>query len=204
MDNDISVQINQTSPLINEKELSKDPFEKLGQLILLGLQGKLMACKLYVELINKKPESKEIIHEKYPFISESDWSKMESVGRGALIPQLLGGGHNANSLSGCPVSEQEKYNEKPIDVLIKNNGQYDTIKIYYYNLSTFQRKQVFAKSHVRTVAEQKAYLLSGEAEKAIVHAENGKPYHAIKGFLIIKTPCKIPYRDITYLLNEMQ
>lgn len=190
--------------LINEKNLSSDPVQRLGELLALGVQARYLACKLYVEIIDKTPSDKEIIHDKYSFISESDWNKIESVGRGIITPKLLEGGFAANALSRCSRSDQDRYIKEPIELLIqKAPNQFDTIKVMYYNLDKNQRKQIFRGGHVNTLAEQKNYLVSGEAEKNFLHIGNGKPYAIRGGKLIVTKPCVFTLKELTIMTIEM-
>ena len=69
----------------------------------------------------------------------------------------------AKKLKNLPYSQQEKFSKNRIEVLTKTK---DILKVEVSSLTKEQVKQVFADDHVRTLAEQRAYIESQETYKA--------------------------------------
>jgi hypothetical protein len=159
--------------------------QEFGELFLKGAEYLLKACKVYVKTIDNDPASLGDFEEAYPDISSSAWRRFEAVGRGSLHVKLLTNmTTGAKKLEKCSYTEQTKYIEKPIEVLLVNG---DTLKVDIHNLQPSQLKQVFASDHVRTTSEQKAYIESLKSGENIERVRKAKviPYSIVKGKLIV-------------------
>jgi hypothetical protein len=110
---------------------------------------------LYVEAIDKDPSIKDMCKEKEPTL---DFDNYERVGRNQLHPRLLfETGCGQGRLKKLPYSDQEKYMDSGIECLTANN---DILKIKVKDMSPQIAKQVFAYDHVRSIPEQKAFMLN--------------------------------------------
>lgn len=91
------------------------------------------------------------------------WLRLERVGMGTLHPQLATtAGIAARYLGRLPMSEQERYLQERIPVLVVNGREPDILRIDVGALSRGQRKQVFVNAggtvRVRSIDEQRAWL----------------------------------------------
>jgi hypothetical protein len=176
-------------------------FEKL----LLSTQSTLsQLCKFYVDDIDKNPDHVDGYLEFFPNLSRQTWRYIELAGRNKAVPEIIFQ-QNAvvKKLVKCPISEQEKYLKEPIPVLDpKKPG--DHLLIMYTDMQRDQIEQVFAFDHVRTLAEQKAWLLSQSSKKRDIKLSDGpKRPKVIGGVLNVYEPTKITLQELTAYLQEM-
>ena len=170
------------------KAIQNTPVKEFGEMFLKGMEYLLKACQLYVKTIDKDPEAIIDFEETYPDISTSAWRRFEAVGRGSLHVKLLTNlTVGAKKLERCSYTEQAKYSEEPLDVLLADG---DMLKVGIHNLQPAQLKQVFASDHIRTRPEQRAYLESLKTEKVIETsrkeaAEVSPPYEIKRGKLVV-------------------
>lgn len=184
--------------------------EQFGKLINNGTESLAQACHLYVQAIDKDVELQAVFFETYPEIPRSAWRRFEAVGRGNLHPKLLTSfSYVTRRLERCSFSEQTKYIEQPLDVLLAN-ANHDVLKISLYNLSTSQIKQVFSKdNHVRDVPEQRAYIEALKLEDAKINARLERasrpvvPYRIMRDRLVVISECSFSKEDLLHIIIEM-
>lgn len=114
------------------------------------------ACTIYVSAIKASVDNKELFIDAFPEIPMSTWSRIEAVGRGSVVPQLLtySGGYYGK-ISRLPMSDQERVLSKSVEILLSNN---DILKVKIQNLEKEQIEQLIAKDHIRSIPEQKAFM----------------------------------------------
>jgi len=71
----------------------------------------------------------------------------------------------ALALTYLPYSDQVKCMNEPVELLVGDNGNFDVLKVDVRKLTQEQVRQVFTRSHVRDLAEQRAWL-AGQSRKA--------------------------------------
>ena len=167
-----------------------------------GTNGFARAAKIYTAAIDEPSGSvAEQLRDACPFIPASAWSGLERVGRGEVMPRLLLG---SSFLCRYPISEQKKYTDDPIQVALDDG---DTLSVMHYNLSNYQRRQIDGKNHVRTIAEQRAWMASEARIAVVAKSEPGKidlPYSASKGKLQVFKPTTFDRKTLARLLSEME
>jgi hypothetical protein len=166
-------------------QVQNSAIKEFGSLFLKGFECLLKACQLYVQTIDKDPDSVYGFQEAYPDIPSSAWRRFEAVGRGSLHVKLLTNlTVGAKKLERCSFIEQSKYIENPVDVLLTDG---DVLKVDIHNLQPSQVKQVFAKDHVRSKSEQKAYIESIKSNRSLdtIRKARVQPYEIVKGKLIV-------------------
>jgi hypothetical protein len=105
--------------------------------------------------------------------------RLEALGRGQIDQRLVFATGRAHlKLMRCPLSEQKKVLEVGLEVLQPDLK--DTRLIQLAELSDSQRKQVFARDHVRTSSEQRTWLEERGSAPNVV-AIGKKPYRVMKG-----------------------
>lgn len=141
----------------------KQIIESIRSCLEKGIRELKRVGELYVEAITNNPEMREAIQDAIPEISPSTWSRFELLGRGHAVAQLVyDDSLPAKNLLRCPLSEQEKYIGGEGFELLLDNG--DILKVSLHNLTRTQTHQVFAKDHVRDIAEQKAWLKQSKSD----------------------------------------
>lgn len=141
-----------------------DEVKQIGELIMQGIQAWLDAGKLLVKVLDSG-ESLESVANRCG-LSKDVLYRFEQIGRSQLYPKLLAStSEGARALSLCGFSEQKQFSESPIPVLIEGNGKYEVLNIEMDNLTPRQVKQVFCRGHVRTNAEQRAWIEDQKAKE---------------------------------------
>lgn len=160
-------------------------------------------AKIYVDAIIKDPEIKIEFREKFKDIPVEFWVRLEKVGRGSIIPQLFDNVTLAGSkLQRCPVSDQEKF----IDHVPVVTSTGDVLRVSIDALRPNQIKQVFAKDHVRSESEQRAFV---ESNKTITAQEENKnkvvsvPYFVKKNKLYISRGTVLTKQELVKILEDM-
>jgi len=179
--------------------------QEFRSLIIQGYECLVKACKVYVQAITKDPSMRETFFEMNPEIPAAAWRRYEMVGRGALHPKLLTASTQAGRLlANCAYSEQEAYIEKPVEVLLPGG---DTLRVELRNLTPEQTKQVFARDHVRSLGEQRAYIEDQMAGAVLMAAAKPadveKPYKVCRGMLWVKD-VKFTRGDLIRILADME
>jgi len=191
-------------------KIAKRDIEQFTQLVKDGMNAWIQAGLLYVKMLDKNPDVADIIIEKAPFISRSILRRFEEIGRKQLHPRLLVmDGAGPRKLRSMPYSEQEKYVQQPIEMLVvKGTGKTDKMLVDVQKLSNECAKQVFAPDHVRDLAEQRAYI---EAVKAVkvqeeeieAQEEYSTPWEVRRGKVFICKPCSMTKQELVAILGTM-
>jgi len=129
-----------------------------------GIDSIVESAKIYVEAIEDDPNNKSKFVEAFEdVIPVSAWSGFEAVGRKWMHPKLLlGGGKYASKIKRLPYSDQERIFEGARFDMLTSDGQ--TLKVDVRNITKEQADQMFNNTHIRTLAEQKAWIESRKAE----------------------------------------
>jgi hypothetical protein len=126
------------------------------------------AGEYLVSLLDEDPAVKKKIQAKFPEIGMSVLNQLEAVGRGTLHPRLtMVSNPGFVRLRGLPMSDQTRYLEEPVELVLEKDGEFDTLLVKAVDLTPEQAKQVFAADHVRDQGAQRAWL-EGERAKAEV------------------------------------
>ncbi len=167
--------------------------EKFGEYLKEGLAYIRKACEVYVKAIDSDPSNIHRFKEKYE-LTDTAWIRFEQVGRGLLHEKLLTDySLGARKLKMLSFSEQARYTASPVEYLTKDN---DVLKIQLCNLTRNQIKQVFAEDHVRSIAEQRAFIESSKDDN--INPVPAVPYYIKNSKLIIKE------KDISFSLNQLK
>jgi hypothetical protein len=167
--------------------------EKFGEYLKEGLVYIRKACELYVKAIDVDPSIIDKFKEKYD-LTDTAWIRFEQVGRGLLHEKLLTDySLGARKLKMLSFSEQARYSASPIEYLTKDN---DVLKIQLCNLTRNQIKQVFADDHVRSIAEQRAFIECLKEDNIIPISL--APYYIKNAKLIVKE------KDISFSLTQLK
>ena len=163
-------------------EIAKTTGQEIASLIVQGIESWIQAGKLLVEALDNGSTLNELADESG--VSKDILSRFEQVGRNALYPKLLAStSPGANALKICGYSEQKEFCENPVTLVVCKNGTFDNLLVNVDALTSHQAKQVFTRGHVRSEAEQRAYLedvAEVERKKKINEIEDSAGY-IIKG-----------------------
>jgi len=148
-----------------DKEIisTEDSIKKFQECFLQGMFKIVEACKIYVAAIDANPKAKEDYAARFPSITAGAWKRYEMIGRGQILPEIATNPirFSDRAIESFPVSDQKRLIEDQIEVITLSG---DHIKVSYANMTDEQKRIAFAKDHIRTLPEQKAFL---EKERAL-------------------------------------
>lgn len=189
---------------MNQTQIAKTYIQEFCDLIEQGKQCWIDAGKKLAEAAEKVPNFINITLEACPHFTERFLRKMIDLGHGALHPDLLiGESSGERRLSALPYSWQEKHATRPVELLVKKDKELDTLLVNVRDLTPEQCNQVFDHSAVRTIAQQRAYLESVWAKRAIPPRQTNSPYRIVGGQLIVMSPAKFSRKELAKILAEM-
>lgn len=140
-------------------KLTESKIKQFGDLLSQIGAGIIAAGKLVVEIVEENPDGKRQLAERYPQISMSFLNQLEAVGRGQMHPKLaLAANPGYVKLRKLPISEQVRYVEEPLELVVEKDGEFDILLVKASDMTPDQAKQVFADDHVRSQGAQRAYL----------------------------------------------
>lgn len=161
--------------------------------------GLAKAAEIYVAAIDEDPGRAQEFRAALPYIPERTWGQFEAIGRHQIDPRLLlgDGGPHRERIKRLPYTTQRSLLEgEPVELLIDEG---DVLRADVRSLTQGQAAQVFAGDHVRTAAEQKAWLLDQERRMRLTKGEpeDTLPY-LIRG-------SKVTFRkNLTMTLKELK
>jgi len=177
-----------------------------------------MSCGIYVRVLDGYPSRVDYFRESCGEYPMSMWRKLERVGRGTTIPELLwSNGPGLSKLEKMSISDQRRYLSERIDVLIERvEGKvktFDKLRLRVQDLTNDQANQVFSINTIRDESAQRAYLesLAASNRRKVEEAQAvafEKPWQAIgKKQILIKTPScgmKFGRKDLIEMLDAIE
>ena len=141
---------------------AQETITKFVGLLYEGVAAWEAAGKLLVKLIDRNPDVKTKIVREHPEISMGVLSRLEMVGRGLVKPEMLLSDAPAyRAARVLPVSDQDRLLKEPtVPLVVREEGRTEVLMADFRNLQPVQVRQVFAKDHIRTEAEQRAWIES--------------------------------------------
>jgi hypothetical protein len=180
--------------------LEKSTPQHLADLVKQGTIAFADAGKLAVELIDSREYTLASLAEaaELPIFVIS---KLERIGRGQLLPELLLAGFPASRyLSSLPFSEQKRLAKGRVPLLVKAQEGWDTLEVEVKNLSEKQCRQIFNQREVRSTGAQRAYL---EEHAKTVAPSIKAPWRARGKTIIVERPCELTAQDILNMLQQI-
>ena len=131
------------------------------------------AALMFVSVCKEDPTFRSWALENAPEGTRRTILDLESVGNGLIDYRLITGEvKNSYQLRSLPVPDQKKFIEGSIEVLTENG---ETLLIAGQNLTQDQFRQVFNRTHIRSLAEQKAWIESQKTKQAITAKKTTRP-----------------------------
>jgi len=153
--------------------VSKYDLSSVAELIMKGVDCWIQAGEIIARTLQEHPDSMARICE-VTGLSEDIVRRFEQIGRKEIYPKLLvNTSIGYRKLVSCPYREQEHYSENPIELLLCSAGNTETLMVHVAHLTPDQARQAFASDHVRTLAEQRAWIES-ERERQVAAAMRDK------------------------------
>jgi len=171
-----------------------------------GLSAFSDAGKLLVDAIAEYPNIKERIMELEPRIDPQALADLERIGRKQLHPMLMASNRPAlKALRKMPYSEQERYATQPVELLVvANPDNTTTLQVSIHSMTADQVRQAFNGNHVRSLAEQRAYIESEKSKRMIKQAPPiTSDYVVSRGCIVTNRPMTLTQEDLVRMLAEV-
>lgn len=129
-------------------------------------------------------------------------SCMARIRAGTMLPQVYMeyDGALRRSMGFLPISEQQKLVAGgKVELVIREGGQTEVLKVDPRDLQPKQIKQVFATDHIRSTAEQRTWL---EDKKPAKEPEPSIDVNARQGFIIVGG-VKLTRKDLANYLAQL-
>jgi len=168
-----------------------------------GIDSIVNASQVYVKAIDEDPEIKERFKKEFSdMIPASAWSGFEAVGRKWLHPKLLmgGGGRYATMIKRLPYSDQEQIFEGKRYDLLTIDG--DKLLVDVRQVTPEQAEQLFDRSHIRSVSEQKAWLESRKRTPEKTEVQT-MPYSITSGKVYFRRGVELTRSELKRILQDM-
>jgi len=133
----------------------KKEYNKLGVLVVDFANKIFELGKQICLLLDNDPEAR--LNFRKMGIPPSMYTRLEKVGRGTLLPALV----DRPYFEKLPVDQQKLIvTSKVTAVIDKGNGEFDTMLVDVLTAEKEFVDRIVAKDHIRTVAEQRQWLIS--------------------------------------------
>lgn len=155
----------------SELTITKEDHDKLikefASLYQQGIQAWTRAGEIIVQLVDADPHAFEWIIAEHPDFNPTILSRFEKIGRKLVHPKLfLLSAPGTKKLQNLPYSVQERLIEEPVPLIVEIEGGVDILMVKVKDMSKDQADQCFAIDHVRTEAEQRAWLIDRRSAAA--------------------------------------
>lgn len=184
----------------NTTELVKNTPEQFITLIQEGIEKWKQAGECLVVMLEHNPGIKRKLLEDYTFLSPGILSKLEDVGRGNLLPQLLlSDSYQFRKARELPVSEQRKAVDGCIPMVIAKGDGFDVLEVDFKALSHDQAQQVFGDSHIRSEQEQRLYL----EQKKSASKKMSRDWEIQGGVIVFRRGARLSVQQLSGILQEV-
>lgn len=193
---------------ITMNSINRTDLSRVSELIVKGIDCWIEAGEIIAKTLEEHPDSMSRICE-VTGLSEDIIRRFEQIGRKEIYPRLLANTSiGYRRLVSCTYREQKHYCDNPVELLVADNGKADTLRVEVAHVTPEQARQVFAHDHVRTLAEQRAWLES-ERKRSVETAMREKAEIQESAFVIrggrvtFNKGCEMTAREIAELLSRM-
>lgn len=180
----------------------QDRIDRAAALIQQGIDAWVEAGKIIAELVDSDPLVLEEMSRKKG-IPLGVLERFEQIGRKQIHPQLLcSDAPGFRKMIKLPYSIQERYLVEPVDLLIKTDTGWETLRVDVKNLTPDQADQVFTRSGIRDAAAQRAFIEDRAAKRLAPLAKGDLPYRIVGNKIVILSACTLSTKELANILAE--
>ena len=197
--------IKENKAIIIETTL-RDRLDHLKSLISAGLNSFTAAGEVVRDLVDSHACTLQTIHD-HTGIPLDVLAQFERIGRGHLHPQLLIATYPAaTALQRLPASVRDALLTEPTELLTLKDGQTDILLVHARNLTRDQVRQVFARNHVRSIDEQRAWLESERTAREQTVTRIDIPYaiNHKRGCVTFRADVEVTEKELLRILTQLQ
>ena len=151
-----------------------------------GSEQFIAAGRILVRMVEANPRVYDEITAQHPSLSPRLLQRLENIGRGTLHPELLiVAVPGLDRLGKLPLDMQERYLHETVPLVVETEGGTDILQVKLGEVTRAQTAQLFDGNRLRTVSEQKIWLVDQRAATARKVNRTPAPYRISKGKAII-------------------
>lgn len=181
--------------------IKKPTVEQFTAAIQRGIEAFEEAGQVLVALIEINPKVKDEILENCPDVTEEMLDTFERIGRRQLFYRLaIHEGPGVKALRRCSYSDQVKYFNEPIPLLITDGKNTETLNVGVHALTPEQARQAVGAHRIRSLGEQRAWIESQKSKAAPIPVTS--PYSVHRGKITFHQPCTMSVSELARLLAE--
>jgi hypothetical protein len=159
----------ETKTDLERKEILSTIFQRLSD----AREAIRDAALMFVSVCKEDPGFRSWALENGHNVSRRVCLDLEAIGNGLIDYRLTTGEvKNSSLLRSLPLPDQKQFIEGAIEVLTENG---ETLLIAGQNLTHDQFRQVFNRTHIRSLAEQKAWIESQKTKQSITAKKTTRP-----------------------------
>ncbi len=178
--------------------------EQFASLVQAGIEAWYQAGQIVAQAVDEDDDFIEKLCARHPEFTPDFVRRFEQIGRKLIHPRLLisdAPGCRRLARLGYPI--QERALQKGVEVLVRSGNGWDTINVDVVNLTKEQAQQVFAHDHVRSAAEQRAYIESQQTFRMAPRIAPEESFMIVRGTLVVNKSCSFTKTDLTRILKTM-
>lgn len=188
-----------TTTLTNETEINE-----FLSLFKQGYDAWVKAGEILVQMIDRDLDVIDVILDRYPDLNAGILRQFEKMGRKQLHPLLLLESTPGEArLARLPYSEQVRHIDKPVEIIVETEAGPDTMSVQTKHLTRLQAEQVFAKDHVRNLAEQRAWLMD-RRERSVTDALQTHPWRIVGRNHVEVAGVRLTRKQVLEILKELK
>ena len=170
------------------------------ELVGVSFQNLCEAARVYVELIKADPTARARMIADHG-LTPRFLDDVERIGNDNLLPEIF---VNAPGLRSLPISEQRRVLKDTVPAVIEQaDGSVDMIQVSILGAPVAMQRQLVAGSHIRSISEQRAWLVA----KANLELPKDKPapipFEATKQGLVVHTPVKFTWPELRRIMKGL-
>jgi hypothetical protein len=175
--------------------------EKFLGFVTAGIQGLQAAGLVLIEWEEKTGDARRTLIEEHGFTPASV-TAFELFGRGMLLPEIW---IKAPRLRLLPVAEQRRIVDDGVDaIVLKPDGSTDVQKVDLLKAPTAMRRQLLGGSHVRSLAEQKCWLVANANRDASRKPVDGMPWRVEGKHVHVLKESKFSRGDLLSMMKALE
>lgn len=186
------------------KTLTQNNVNKFLQLVQQGIDCWVEAGELAVKMIDEDSSFIEEVCKSNAMLTEEVVLSFVRLGRKTLHPRLvIADGAGVRKLRKLPYALQERYISNPVELLVNNGEQWDSLNVDVLNLTSEQASQVFTNDGVRSAGAQRAYL-EDKARNVTPPIRVNETYRIVRDEFVVMTPAKFTKKQLARILADME
>lgn len=183
----------------------KTDAETFVELLTKSADDLVEAGKFAVAALERDPEFIDKVCDKCPDITDETVRRFIALGQKRLHPSMLfSEAPGIRRLRRLPYALQEQYNASPVEMQIRSESGWETLRVDVRNLTPAQAAQVFDCDSVRSPAAQRAYLEDVSAQKGVPASRSDLPYRVTGRGLVVLNPCTLTRKELARVLADME